>query len=169
MFVYEGFPDPVGREVGELILGAFFGLSNARSVSKQYPWPKQPHADVRDTLTAVATDALFACATRNATLGLNSHSHPSAVFLYEFDHPWSFGKHGWGPHFEFCDNVTCHGGELPFVFCPNAKELNITITADELRLCAAFQQYWAAFARVIIAFGSAHTCTYPYSYTHKHK
>jgi carboxylesterase type B len=60
-----------------------------------------------------------------------------------------------------CENRTCHASELPFVFdaADNADvvALNVTFTADELQLIAAFEAYWAAF--VITGDPNAHNTT----------
>ena len=54
----------------------------------------------------VATDSLFHCANRNATLA-GPVSRKSPVFMYRFDHIMSFSDVAWA-NFSYCDDkVRC--------------------------------------------------------------
>lgn len=45
------------------------------------------------------------------------------------------------PRYAYCEDVTCHGGELPFVF-DAATLANVTYTPDEVVLSKEMQTYW---------------------------
>ncbi len=88
----------------------------------------------------LATDYLFTCSLRAM---IRAQSKVDSSFLYKFDHPLSFGKVGWGDAIH-CYNLTCHAGELPFLFNP-VKDLNISMTPEEDVLTSRMQAYWANF------------------------
>lgn len=76
-----------------------FGLDNLIPVDAQYPLVD---GDERPVASNVVTDALFACATRNATLNY-ARSTGAPVFVYRFDHDMSFASSVWGANFSYCD------------------------------------------------------------------
>lgn len=74
------------------------------------------------------------------------------LYLYEFDHPLSFGPAVWGDS-THCYTETCHAGELPFLFNPVA-DVNLTMTPAEVTLTAAMQRYWVMGCRMRTRFAS---------------
>ena len=125
-------------QITDLVFGLFYG----GTVRKHYPVPANV-SDYRPYASIVATDALFRCGTRNASLSLSGDNH----YIYYFDHPISFADFAWGSNYTECDNYTCHGGELVFLFHPNTTGYGVQYTQDEQLLSAELESYWAGMAK----------------------
>ncbi|CAH1245319.1 BCHE [Branchiostoma lanceolatum] len=146
MYVYEGFGKPVSALGYYEYMTGFFLPSLAvepwkvLEIFREYPADKSSN-DQRPIMATIGTEWLFTCANRAAVRG-----HVGAqndVFLYQFAHAFSFP--GWGPHFQFCVNHSCHGSELPYVWHGNSMDL-YTYTAEEVTLADLMACYWSNFA-----------------------
>eukprot|EP01128_Nolandella_sp_AFSM9_P012705 TRINITY_DN9535_c0_g1_i1.p1 TRINITY_DN9535_c0_g1~~TRINITY_DN9535_c0_g1_i1.p1 ORF type:complete len:540 (+),score=106.52 TRINITY_DN9535_c0_g1_i1:27-1622(+) len=117
----------------------FFG-SKSVDVDVQYP----PHlfSDNRPVLGQVATDYVFKCSSKYILNNMAKNGND--LFVYEFDHAWSFD--GWGPHFPFCVGHVCHSSELPFLFNPPKKFYPYNFTPQEQDLSTTMISYWSNFA-----------------------
>lgn len=152
IFIYEAFTKPVNWLEYVLIADAVFGGDSANKIFNYLPLPAAQNNDTRNHLALVGTDALFLCSTRHAVLGNSSASKPalprtSPTYVYKFDHVMSFAVAGWGPNFTICYDYVCHGGDLPFVWHPNATAFNLTYTADEEVLSRSIITYYTNFAK----------------------
>eukprot|EP00058_Branchiostoma_floridae_P007719 XP_002593207.1 hypothetical protein BRAFLDRAFT_72715 [Branchiostoma floridae] len=146
MYVYEGFGKPVSAlgyyeyMTGFLLPSLAIEPWKVLEVLREYPADKSSD-DQRPIMSTLGTEWLFTCANRAAVRG-----HVGAqndVFLYQFAHAFSFP--GWGPHFQFCVNHSCHGAELPFSWHGNSMDL-YTYTAEEVTLADLMACYWSNFA-----------------------
>ena len=89
------------------------------------PLPDPLPADYRNQMATIGTDALFICATRNATTSLaNLRSRRSPTFLYMYNHIMSWSAAEWGPDSPYCYDVVCHGADLAQVFHPDYPQVN---------------------------------------------
>jgi hypothetical protein len=113
LFIWEAFTGPVAKKEYEIVGDLLIGPRNFAKASKQYPLPSPLPTDYRMQLANIGTDALFVCATRNASSSLvkaqQRGSRKSPVYLYVYDHLMSFSTKFWGPDYTFCDNYVCHG------------------------------------------------------------
>jgi len=92
-------------------------------------------ASVKDALTDIVTDGVFACEARRAARALASHGVP--VYLYEFTHALESSKlHALG---------ATHSVELWFVF--GTEEAGIGLAEDEQPLSHTIMDAWGRFAR----------------------
>lgn len=146
-FVYEAVGKPASRLEYDVLLGVLFGIGNAVNIGFAYPVPKN-ETDARPTMARAATDGLFACETRNATLAVAaSSSTTTKKYIYHFNKVLSFNKYVWGANYTECWDKVCHAGELPEVFHPNASIVGTKYLPDEEVLSAAMETWWSNFAR----------------------
>ncbi|KAK3610331.1 hypothetical protein CHS0354_029801 [Potamilus streckersoni] len=138
IYIYLTWKSPISTALFETVLFAVYP-SHIEEILKEYP--VQNKTDVRDHLAQLATDFIFTCTVRNASQSF-SQKNKSPVWLYSFDHAFSFL--GWEP-FSFCEHHVCHGSELPYVFY-TAPLGNFRYTADEEKLSSQLMSYWANFA-----------------------
>jgi carboxylesterase type B len=126
----------------DAILKVLFG-SHSGTVKAHYPsCPfRFGFEDCREILTQVATDYIFACPTRAMARAAAAAGQP--VFVYNFNHVLSFSS-VWGKDYAYCDNVTCHGAELPFVFYVDGLD-GYTFTAEERTMGLSMHAYWQNF------------------------
>jgi carboxylesterase type B len=164
LFIYEAFGKPVGELEMDVVVALIFGVEKGIDVAEKY-YPPSPLPDVRPQVASAASDGLFFCPFRNITrhlLGqtpmlqldqdrsersrsISSHSNAAEapIWYYIFDH--SATDHAaWNP-FTFCYNVTCHGGELPFVFHSFFHNV-FNWSAKEAVLTEDVMRYWTNFA-----------------------
>jgi carboxylesterase type B len=137
-FIYEAFKAAMDELKYDLLVDGIF-VFHSDEVKKQYP--PQKGIDERPEASVLGTDYTFVCPTRNATDNFLNTSE--LVWLYLFDHPMSFG---WGKDFAYCNNYSCHGGELVYVF-HTASLGGYKFTADEIVLSDTLIRYWTNFAR----------------------
>ena len=139
IFVYEAWGKPLSELDYLAVLFATYP-SHFQSMLEMYkPQPKT--SDTRDLLTQLGTDFIFTCASRNASQNFIKYGEKN-VFRYVFDHPFSFD--GWGK-FTYCENHTCHGEEIPFVF-HSADQSGFNFDEDEEILSDSMIYYWSNFA-----------------------
>mmetsp|Transcript_14780 Transcript_14780/g.25346 ORF Transcript_14780/g.25346 Transcript_14780/m.25346 type:complete len:530 (+) Transcript_14780:59-1648(+) len=142
IFVKKVLKAPISGLKYDLLMGALFGPLHG--VLNHYP-ASSAHSSNHDLLAArVVTDYVFQCSTRLASQQLAKHNN-GQTWLYRFDHAFSFGKRAWGADYAYCDQQTCHGGELPFVF-GSAPFQGDQWTPAEATLSAQMQTYWGNFA-----------------------
>ena len=148
LFVWELFTEPLSKTAYNLAVLAVFGKENAAELLRAYPFGSVPGSvDGRDIFNVLATDLLFYCPLRNITRGYESTRADNSVPTYEyrFDHVESFDC--WGPGYEFCVGVVCHGSELPFVY--NVFNDGVSVyydpDADEIQLTEDIANGWANF------------------------
>lgn len=147
LFVYELFTKPLGEKAYGAIIQAVFGLRNKKSIMAMYPPDLlDDTSDTRPVLDVLGTDLLFYCPLRNVSRSLISE-HSSPVYIYRFDHVISFDC--WGPGYEFCVGVVCHGSELPFEFevWTDGIDISYDPTDAEVQLAHNEMSYWANFIR----------------------
>jgi len=139
LFVYELFTKPVSEGSYKAIIAGVFGASNYPEIIRKYPFNiVEGSTDGRDAMNVLGTDLLFFCPLRNLTQNFQREVGVKGIpsWIYRFDHVMSFDC--WGPDYQFCVGICCHGSELPFVFNvftdghlvyePNADE--VTMTGD---------------------------------------
>lgn len=114
------------------------------------PLPSPPPADYRDQMAAIGTDALFICATRNATTSLSlfqsQRVRRSPTYLYMYNHVMSWSAAEWGPDSPYCWDVVCHGADLAQEFHPDYPQFGTNYTAAENVLSWQMMAYWAGLA-----------------------
>lgn len=147
LFVYELFTKPLGDKAYKGVVQATFGRQMRKQILDMYPPDLlEDVEDTRPVLDVLGTDLLFYCPLRNVTREMQS-AKQNRVWTYRFDHIISFDC--WGPGYEFCVGVVCHGSELPFEFevWTDGIDVSYTPTQDELTLSANTMTYWANFVR----------------------
>lgn len=125
LFIYFGFGNNVSLVEYSLAMDLIFGIDHGTDIQLRYPTPSPTPQDFRPHMSAIATDALFHCAIRNATASLASTAgRTSPVYLFEFTHVESFNPAAWGPVYPFveCWDIVCHGADLVELFHPNYRE-----------------------------------------------
>ena len=150
LFLYEAFPRRESALEEAALLSATFGVRAAAAIHHQYPPTEHEtrSGDYHNHSAVITTDGLFHCAVRHAALLLaTSKQRASDVFVYHFDHKFSFGKAAWTPKFTECIDAVCHSEELPYVFHTDVHAmLNVSFTPKEEVLSDAMQAHWASFA-----------------------
>lgn len=127
--------DPVGFLGYNLTVNLMFGGNNFRRILERYPLAAD--GDNRENLIQIATDFLFACSTQAV-----ARAAQSAVYLYEFTHVPSFNL--WKSRFPGCDDKSCHGESLAFVFGSAGGAMSFT--PGEAHLAEMMARYWGGFA-----------------------
>ncbi|KAF2068395.1 hypothetical protein CYY_010279 [Polysphondylium violaceum] len=118
-----------------------FGISNELKIYKLYE-NQMNSTNYLNTLSAIGTDYIFVCPTRNAASHLSNSGVD--VFLYQFQHITSFNVYA--GQFAQCADAVCHGLELPYVF-DTASQDGYTFTAAEQQLSLQLMNYWTNFAK----------------------
>ncbi|XP_077988541.1 cAMP-regulated D2 protein-like [Glandiceps talaboti] len=138
--IFRGFKQPMNAlQVYEYIFALF--PTHFLKVIAEYPLDP-PGSDQREPLSKAASDIVFVCPERAALRGIAKHGQGD-VWMYLFDHVLSFD--GWGPHWQFCVNYSCHGAELAFLF-HSAALGGFKYTADEEVLSRSMVYYWSNMA-----------------------
>mmetsp|Transcript_25394 Transcript_25394/g.61164 ORF Transcript_25394/g.61164 Transcript_25394/m.61164 type:complete len:614 (-) Transcript_25394:443-2284(-) len=140
MFVDALFFLPLGPAVSNILNYGLYGALDGLDVNRHYPYTP---LDGRRGLSRAQTDMLFYCSLRNMTRGgpYTIGKSPNA-YLYRFDHVPSFSN---GSSIgATCKKGACHGDELRFVF---DYYNGVHVTAAEVKLGAAMQNYWMNFIR----------------------
>ena len=111
IFVYEVLDFPLSQLLYELAVGVLVNFANVSDIMRLYPVPPVPPADFRVFASAVLTDALFLCPTRNATEALLAAQpfRRSPVYHYQYNHLLSWGAAAWSSNFTECDNEVVRG------------------------------------------------------------
>jgi carboxylesterase type B len=141
LFIWEASAKPMSAIEYDLFIEVLFAGSGGK-VLKEFPIPSNASSDARLAISHVGTLALMVCPGRYAMQGM-----AAPAYVSHFDHVMSFGKQVWGANFTECDNVVCHGGDLPFWFHPNGTSLGIQYTPAEQNLSMAMQTYFTSFAK----------------------
>lgn len=149
MFIYGGFPTPMSFPIYDLLIPLVFGLHAASILSDMYPVPSPVPADLRYLAANVTTAGIFKCPTRAAALALATNTRrTSPVYMYQYDHVLSWGADFWNNGTSECDNICCHGDDLPVEWYPDVSAIiNATFTPDESALALRMQSYYSAFAK----------------------
>ena len=148
----------------DALLAGVFGVIDAFKVGRMYP--PSSVSNKKGLLATVVTDFVFFCSTRFAARTIEQSSRKNGVWLYRFDHIFSFSKFAWGSRFAECYDKVCHGEgefeifcqemfthsvsirtELPFVFAPVSVIKGANFTAQEWNLAYAMQSFWGSLAR----------------------
>jgi len=131
-------------------LTALFGVDGMLQVKDMYP------SDTAfKSLSAVATDYLFVCPLLYAA----NHMTDQPIFMYHFNHTFSDPRAVWGtaPDYAVCDEVVCHGAELPFVWnnvqntlvaSNNGGQGWINFSERETYIAQEMATAWADFAHM---------------------
>lgn len=145
LFVNELFVNPLSESAYNLVLDGVFGVKNARTIKKFYPFGTtnsnglriaglereadpslklKDSTDGRSALNVLATDLLFYCPLRNITTGFQNVLNPSkklrgnteTVPTFIYKMDHVLSFDCWGPDYAFCPGYVCHGSDLPLVF-----------------------------------------------------
>ena len=152
LFVMEIFPKPLKKLEYDLALETVFGYGKGKKIKKKYPASSAASEDdLRPLIGQIATDVLFHCSIRNASIAsleAQNQQQSSTIDLYNyvFSHVPSFNP--WGDNFKYCDGHVCHGIELPFVFDNYAlDDLVYNPTQEELELTKIMLTSWTSFIK----------------------
>lgn len=112
VFVYSAYPGRMAKLIYQALVFSFFRES-APKVLKMYSYlanqvSRSPLPDYKIVLAQIIGDYLFRCPTQFFATQLAGVG--TAVFLYEFALPTKT------PGFPFCDGLSCHTCELPYIF-----------------------------------------------------
>lgn len=142
MFVNEAFSTKLKSIEYDALLLALFPLHYSK-IHELYPPVEN---DNRFIASCMVTDRTFICPTRQAAQGFaNRTSRMSPIYLYVFNHSWSFYQ-AWEPDYGFCKGYSCHASELPYLF--NTVSLaGYTFTNNETILANSIMQYWGNFVK----------------------
>lgn len=90
---------------GVQVVGATFGRDNVAAIAKFYN-ASVDTTDERWLASEMFTDSLYQCPGQNASGRVASvlTQPKSTVYVYRFNHAWSFGKVGWGTNLSVCVN-----------------------------------------------------------------
>ena len=112
VFVFTAYPTAMPKFIYQAVVVGFFKvccetvLRQYSSLSREQELSLEP--DYRFVLSVIIGDYLFKCPTQLfATL---AQAQNSSVFLYEFALPTRT------PGYPYCDGLSCHTSELPYVF-----------------------------------------------------
>ena len=105
----------------------------------EYPLPASATSSAPSVI-ALATDALFACPTRRASLALSQFV---PTFAFEFNDPDA--PQPFVPPASF-DYGAFHASELAYLFDSTTLGGHAPFTADQEALAAAMVRYWSQFA-----------------------
>jgi len=145
-FIYQAYPNGLNREQLYASLVLLVGADTTAQILLHYPVPDNV-TDYRNYASLVATDGLFKCPTRNISAAHWSNGNLQAnIFMYHFNHISSFNVKAWGANYTECDDVVCHGSELPYVFHPNLGPIDSNYTGAENQLALVMQKYWFAMS-----------------------
>lgn len=131
-YIYEAWTTPV-TVTSYIEILAFTFHEKAIKVLERYP-PDQSN-DLRPVLSKMATQWVFACASR-------IYARQAASYSYVFGFPLDFD--GWENE-TFCDNHVCHAGELPYTF----QSAWVNFTDAGRRVATAMGTYWTNFAKTL--------------------
>jgi len=150
-FVWMAYPNGLTREQVDQILLVMLGVDDAVRIRAHYPMPDNV-TDYRGYLSWIATDGLFVCPSRNASVSrynvdVNNNKNPPYLYYYHFNHISSFNDQAWGSNYTFCDDVVCHGSEVPYVFHVNLAPIQASFTPSEKQMALGMQMYWSTFAK----------------------
>ena len=134
------FATPNAKPIGLFGYAAFLrtllGADNAAPIMAVYP--RNPSGDNTDQAIHITTDYLFTCSNRAV-----ARAAKAPVYLYQYTHVPSFSI--W-PNISRCDNESCHGDELAFVFHSATGELSFT--PEEEKFSQEMANYWGRFASI---------------------
>ncbi|XP_078591181.1 cAMP-regulated D2 protein-like [Branchiostoma floridae x Branchiostoma japonicum] len=142
-YVYSLYNKPIKSRVMLYGIYVAFVHLKAADVAKDYHSEKSS-SDYRPLLSDLVTDWIFKCPTRNVIRSA-VRSGDTNVWLYVFDHVWSF-PHLWD-HQKFCNGHVCHAEDVPFVFqTTKLPATNMTMTAEEQIMADTIAYYYGNFA-----------------------
>lgn len=133
LFLGPGTAKPIGALGYQTALVTLFGNERAATVLRGYPFIRG--GDSRESLSRIANDYFFLCATRSL-----ARAARAPAFVYDYTHVSSLPL--W-PAVTGCPGKSCHGDELPFVFGAVAGVPGFT--PEEQRLSQALMDYWGRF------------------------
>lgn len=140
LYIYSAWNSSVNNlKYGETVLATY----PRHAVQILYMYPPSYPTDERDMMVRMSTDLVFACPTRNATRIFAGGATNDDIWVYVWDHAFSFP--GWG-HITFCEGRVCHGSEIVYLYHTPGKG-NFTFTADEEALSQQIMDFWTNFAK----------------------
>jgi carboxylesterase type B len=153
IFVYEVFNTSPGQYLNlsqveyEVVAAALIGPEYAMESVAYYPWPNPLPTDYKVFSSTLLTDGLFLCPTRNATeaLFVAQPFRKSKAYHWQYSHVLASSPNIWSSNFTECDNVVCHGSDLPEFWHPRRASI-ANYTASEEVLARTMQSYVATFA-----------------------
>ena len=153
IFVYEVFNTSPGQYLNlslieyEIVAALLVGPVFAFESTSIYPYPTPLPTDFKMFSSALLTDGLFLCPTRNATEALQAAQpfRRSKAYHWQYSHVLAESPALWQSNFTECDEVVCHGSDLPELFHPLRPNL-ANFTAEEDALAKTMQRYIANFA-----------------------
>lgn len=139
LYIYSAWGKPVDQiKYAEVV--AAVSPSHFFDILSRYP--SSSPTDDRDIMSALSTDFVFGCSSRNVIRSALIHNSTS-VWFYLYDHAFSFP--GWGK-LTFCEGHVCHGSELPIIF-HTAPLAGFKYTPEEVVLADQMLEYWTNFAK----------------------
>jgi acetylcholinesterase/cholinesterase len=129
-YIYEAWSKPVSLE---LYIEALLFTFHEKAIKVFERYPPNELDDQRPLMSRLATHWVFSCATRIFARKASSYS-------YVFGFPLDFD--GWENE-TFCNNHTCHAGELPYTF----QSAWINFTDAGKRVATSMGTYWTNFAK----------------------
>eukprot|EP01133_Synstelium_polycarpum_P003717 gene3717-4285_t len=122
----------------------FFGISAPSLIKQTYASYINSSTNYFELLSLLGTDYIFVCPTRAAAQSLAVNGG-QPVWQYQFQHVSSFNAYI--GQFPECQDMVCHGLELPYVFDTVTSTNQFTFTPQELQLSLDLMQYWTNFAK----------------------
>ena len=153
IFVYEalnlspGVYIPLSQLEYELLAAALIGVDFAVQSTSIYPYPTPLPDDFKIFASRLLTDGLFLCPTRNASEALQAAQpfRRSKAYHWRYSHLLAQSPALWQSNFTECDDMVCHGSDLPEFFHPHQPSL-ANFTAEEDALAITMMRYVASFA-----------------------
>ncbi|XP_025088655.1 crystal protein-like isoform X2 [Pomacea canaliculata] len=148
--VYRRYPLPVSSEYFHRLLEVSVRENWQELVEGAAP-PYRPEVstDARQEMVRFFDDFVFVCPARSLVNNLTTgDAMLGNVWMYRFEPQitWSPGGSSWPPGGEtYCQNVTCHGLDLLYLFNPPAVPVTLRGSIQELSKVMAL--YWTSFAR----------------------
>lgn len=148
--MYEALDFPLSQTLYEIAISVLVGPDAYQESLALYPLPDPVPDDLRVFAATLLTDALFLCATRNASEALQAAQpyRKSKAYHWLYSHQMSWSSSMWGANFTECDDHVCHGSDLPAMWHPNVLPVPgfANYTAEENQLSATMEWYVANFA-----------------------
>lgn len=139
-FVFKGIPVTAATYPNLIAAALSVPLSTAQAIATYY-YPLAAYPSAAVALSAVGTDAAFAC---NARVAARLLAHYVPTWVYEFNDPAApqvFLPPAGFPYGSY------HGAELPYLFDVRESVVAPALTNAQEQLAQSMKLYWTQFAR----------------------